>query len=140
MGNDSRGRKIAKIPNSTKTIRMTNRAPPIPVKSYFVWKENRVKARHTTAVIPIAKRTASALNDNKIEVLKLLNYEYGNLCCYSVQYNEFTYLNALEKVPSKNPSAIVKIAKQMKFPGAFRRTPSQQANAIIVAKVRPNAA
>lgn len=61
IGNASFGRKIANKPKSRKTTPATNKYPPMPVTSIFVWKENIVIERQTTAVIATAKRTALAL-------------------------------------------------------------------------------
>lgn len=62
IGNWLRGRKIVKSPKSINTINTMNRTPPIPVKSYLVWKEKMVKEKTMTAVIPTARRTESALS------------------------------------------------------------------------------
>lgn len=48
---------MATIPNINKQSMAARRKPPQAVKSYFVCIANNDKAKHSTAVMPIAKNT-----------------------------------------------------------------------------------
>lgn len=57
-------KKIAPIIDDTTSATSTTRSPPpIMVKSYFVYRANRVSANTTTEVMPTAARTASMSDD-----------------------------------------------------------------------------
>lgn len=50
-------KNIVRMPNNIRTITAINKYVPIPVKSYFVWSANIVRAKQITAVIPTAINT-----------------------------------------------------------------------------------